>query len=123
MGNILMEEYPVYFQASLAVVLGLEHAVFIQQIATLQSRYSEHVHDVIKDGEWIYLDRERWNKLFPFWSESEIQSMVDNMKKMDFLIVDGEFKKSLNDKGKRYKLNEEVIDKFIDNRIEEGIFE
>ena len=58
----LLNENPILLFPTLAKKVGLNEAIFLQQLQYWLSE-SDHIHDGYK---WVYNTYESWNKQFPF---------------------------------------------------------
>ncbi len=94
--GLLIDEYPLIFQPSLAAALGLNEAIFLQQLQYWLTQ-SEKYRD---DKAWIAKSREKWLSEFPFWSLSTFKRIV----------------KSLTDKGIIYNTEQYNEDKTTQTR-------
>lgn len=87
--KLLIDEHPLQVLPSLAVAVGLNEAIILQQIH-YWLRISEQSKDKNKfrDGcWWTYGTVTEWQtKNFPFWSESTVQRAFANLEKMGVLI-------------------------------------
>lgn len=96
MSNLLINEPPLQVLPSLAMAIGLNEAVILQQIhywlAHGKMRYEGRI--------WIYKPVSRWQEQdFPFWSEKTIRTAIKNLRDMDLVLV-----KQLND-NKQVRVN------------------
>ena len=61
--RLLINEPPLLILASLAVTIGLNEAIFVQQLHYwITSRHAKE----IEDQRWIYNTYEAWGQQFPF---------------------------------------------------------
>ncbi len=108
MTKLLLDEYPLVILPKLAVAVGLNNAIFIQQIWYWQKKNEKQGYN-LKDGHtWVYNTYEAWQEQFPFWSVRTIQRIALNCEK-DGLIVVSKFNKMKIDKTKWYRVNEATI--------------
>lgn len=84
--NMLIDEYPLLVLPSLAVAIGLNEAIALQQ---LHYWMQNPKGTVIVDGEkWTYNTYEEWQQQnFPFWSERTVQRVFLSLEKMDLVIA------------------------------------
>ncbi len=83
MNKLLLNEPPLIILPSLASVLGLNEAIFLQQL-----HYWLLKSTTLFDGKkWVYKTVEEWEKEFPFWSDSTIKRAVGSLKKRGVLMV------------------------------------
>lgn len=89
MSKLLIDEEPLQVLPSLAVAIGLNEAIFLQQVHYWLKR-SKHLHD---GRQWIYNTVEEWLKQFPFWSDKTIRRIVNTLRKSGLLITTDEYNK------------------------------
>ena len=109
MSSLLMKEIPLMVQPSLAKELGLNEALFLQQLNYWIERSTKKI-----DGKyWIYNTIEAWHKQFPFWSISTIKRIISNLEKKK-LIITGNFNKISMDRTKWYTINYSLLQEIED---------
>jgi hypothetical protein len=87
--KLLLDEQPLIILPSLAVALGLNEAIFLQQlhywlqIAKAGNGGSGKFHE---ERWWIYNSYKDWQRNFPFWSEGTIKRVIQVLTKLG--IVD-----------------------------------
>lgn len=105
MSKLLLDEKPIIVLPSLAKKVGLNEAIFLQQLNYwLQS--SKHFYEGKK---WIYNTLEDWKEQFPFWSISTIRRSIAKLENMG-LLLSGNFNKSPIDQTKWYTINYEELE-------------
>lgn len=83
MSKLLINEYPLQALPSLAVAIGLNEAIMLQQVHYwLNHAKKEH------DGQmWFYKSYEDWQKQdFPFWSITTIRRVAKSLKDKNLLL-------------------------------------
>lgn len=108
MQGLLIDEPPLQVLPSLAVKVGLNEALILQQ-CHYWLRISNNVHDGHK---WIYNSYSKWQAQFPFWSERTIRRAINSLEKDGYLIV-GNYNKAGFDNTKWYRID---YDKLVDRR-------
>lgn len=99
--KLLIEEPPLQVLPSLAVKIGLNEAIFIQQLHyRLQS--SNHFHDGKK---WIYDTYEEWQKKLPFWSSPTVKRIVSSLRDRGLIETTNEYNKMKIDNTLWYSIN------------------
>ncbi|MER2060206.1 MAG: replication protein, partial [Niallia sp.] len=98
--NLLINEPPLQVLPSLAVRIGLNKAIVIQQMHYWLIR-SDHVYE---DKRWIYNSVTEWLEQFPFWSRSTLTRIIDDLENDNLLFV-GNFNKKAMDRTKWYSIN------------------
>jgi DNA replication protein DnaD len=112
--KMISSESPMIVLPLLAVEIGLNEAIMVQQINYWISIYEgnsekykkTHFHN---NKFWIYNTYEDWAKQFPFWSISTIRRTLSNLEKLE-LIETGNFNKFKGDKTKWYSVNHRKIE-------------
>ena len=82
MSNLLLDDHPLIILPSLAVKIGLNEAIFLQQLHYWLKK-SEYIID---DKKWIYNTYEEWQKQLPFFCIRTLKTIVAHLIKMG--IVD-----------------------------------
>lgn len=115
--KLLINEYPLIVIPSLAVKIGLNEAIVLQQINywlqnTEQSKkmnpkgYEFHCHE---GRVWIYNTLKSWMEQFPFWSEKTIRRTIANLEELG-VVLSGEFNAMPTDRTKWYTIDFEKLD-------------
>lgn len=99
--NLLINEPPLQVLPSLAIQIGLNEAIVLQQL-----HYLLPMAQTIHDGKkWVYNSIKSWNeKYFPFFSKNTLIRTFDNLEKMG-LILSEKLKKTENNQTKFYTIN------------------
>lgn len=77
MSKLLFDEYPLIILPRLAVLVGLNEAIVLQQLNYWLQK-SNHVHD---GKRWIYNTYEQWQEQFLFWSIPTIKRAFTVLRK------------------------------------------
>ena len=95
MARLLIEEYPLVIIPSLANKIGLNQAIFLQQV-----HYWIEQGRNIEDGRsWVYNTYEEWQKRFPFWSVRTLKRIVNELETIGLIISATKYnKRNLNQK-------------------------
>ncbi|MEB9405666.1 conserved phage C-terminal domain-containing protein [Bacillus cereus] len=104
MSNLLIHEEPLLVLPGLASRVGLNEAIFLQQIHYWLNR-SKHFYD---ERNWVYNSVAEWVKQFPFWSENTIRRIVKNLEDEQLLVI-GNYNRAKFDKTKWYSINYEKL--------------
>lgn len=103
--KMLLDNYPLIIFPKLAVTVGLNEAIVLQQI-----NYWLHKSNKVKDGKyWTYGSYEYWSEQFPFWSVSTIRRTLTNLENKN-LIETANYNKAGFDKTKWYTINYDVLE-------------
>lgn len=109
MSKMIINEPPQMFIPSLAVKIGLNEAIVLQQIHYWieVNRASENN---FRDGYyWTYNSYSDWKKNFPWWSNKTIQRIFENLRKYHLLII-GNFNKFKYDRTLWYRIDYRVLE-------------
>jgi len=113
MSRLLIKESPVMIIPSLAVKIGLNEAVVLQQIHYWLG-ISKHQ---IEGRTWVYNTYEEWQKQLPFWSVSTIKRTILSLE-MKGLLLSANFNAMKMDKTKWYSIDYEKLQELEDSTIE-----
>ncbi len=103
--NLLISEPPLQVLPSLAVKVGLNEAIVLQQFHYWLQRSTN-----VRDGyKWVYNSYKEWNKQFPFWGLNTLKRAITSLEKSGYLIS-GNYNKAGFDKTKWYRINYELLD-------------
>ena len=81
--RLLIDEPPLQVLPSLAVAIGLNEAIVLQQVHYwLQS--SKNLHD---GRRWTYQTLDEWQEQFPFWSLMTIRRTITSLKDKGLLLT------------------------------------
>ncbi|WP_408954753.1 hypothetical protein [Natroniella sp. ANB-PHB2] len=108
----------IMFDKQLAEEVGMNEAIFLQQLYYwLRINYKAD-KNYIEGKYWVYNTYGEWlENNFPFWSKSTLRRTIKNLEKEELVITDN-FNKAGFDKTKWYTINFEVLSK-IENKIKE----
>jgi hypothetical protein len=102
----LIDEYPILVLPSLAVAVGLNEAIILQQIH-YWLRTSPHE----RDGKlWVYNSITEWNEQFPWWSPATIKRALNKLRQTG-IVETAEYNKDPRDKTLWYTINYEELGK------------
>ncbi|CRK85067.1 conserved phage C-terminal domain-containing protein [Neobacillus massiliamazoniensis] len=105
MSNLLISEMPLMVIPALAVKIGLNEALVLQQI----HYWVKSSTKVIEGRKWIYNTYKEWQLQFPFWSESTIKRAIHSLENQG-LIITGNWNRSKMDKTKWYTIDYERVE-------------
>jgi uncharacterized phage protein (TIGR02220 family) len=100
MTKLLINEAPLMIVPSLAVKIGMNEAVVLQQVHYWLN-ISKHK---IAGKKWVYNTYEDWQGQFPFWSISTIKRTFQSLEKLGLLISEN-WNAMKMDKTKWYTIN------------------
>ena len=115
--QVFLDEHPLVFLPSLAVAIGLDEAIIVQQI-----HYWVEKMKIKRDVDWVYNSYKDWQKQFPFFSVSHIRRTIKRLEDDGILISDN-FNKVRADRTKWYTINYEKIQEILDNKLRKSAAE
>ena len=92
MNKLLLDESPLIILPSLAMAIGLNGAIFLQQL----HYWLEKVTTCHNHQKWVYKTLEEWAKEFPFWSEATIKRVIKMLKDKSLLKIENFAKNRTN---------------------------
>lgn len=112
MSRLLINEPPLMVLPSLAVKIGLNEAIFVQQLHyLLQMSQNE------RDGAmWVYNTFEDWGAIFPFWSIPTIKRIASSLKAKKLIVSSGKYNRMKMDKTQWYSLNYNELNKLTPSK-------
>lgn len=114
--KLLLDSQPLVILPELAVAVGLNEAIVLQQVhywcelyAKSESRTKSRKH--YHDGcYWVYNSIREWHKQFPWWkSEGPVKTAFNNLEKRGLLIT-GNYNETPWDRTKWYRVNYEKLE-------------
>ncbi|MFC1096149.1 DNA replication protein [Pasteurella multocida] len=106
MSKLLINEQPLQVIPSLAVAIGLNEAIFVQQLHYFLN-ISKHKYE---ERIWIYNTIDEWCEIFPFWSKKTIQRTIKRLEEMGLILSTNKLNKMKMDKTKWYSIAYEKIE-------------
>jgi hypothetical protein len=117
MGNRLINIFfddTLTFSKRLAVKIGLNEALFLQQL-----HYWLQRSDNIKDGfAWVYNTCAQWQEQLPFFSDSTIKRTIKSLKEKGLIIVSS-YNKAAFDHTKWYRIDYDQLNDILNEIIED----
>lgn len=111
MSKLLIDESPLQVLPRLAVAIGLNEAIVVQQVHYWLGRST----NVIDGHRWVYNTVEQWREQFPFWSVDTVRRTLANLKESGLLIGEA-LAENRFDKTMYYRIDYSVL-----RSIEDGI--
>ena len=97
---LLINEPPLQVLPSLAVVIGLNEAIVLQQIHYWMQRSDTRI-----DGHvWVYNSVIQWKQQFPFWSDDTIARALKSLRKSGVLVAE-QLSKDPRDRSLFYRID------------------
>lgn len=104
-GNYLfLDEPPLIFFPSLALAIGVDKAIIVQQLQCLVEN--------TKGTKWICNSYKDLQKQFPFWSISHIRRMINDLE-INGILISRNFNKVKSDRTKWYTINWRKIERLV----------
>lgn len=108
MSKLLLDEQPLVILPKLAQTIGLNEAIFIQQLHYWLN-LSKNIHDGIR---WSYNTYDELQEQFPFWSVRTIKNIVKDLKEKKLILV-GNFSADKRDKTNWYSIDYVLFEETI----------
>lgn len=100
--SLLLKVKPLVISPMLALRIGINEAIVLQQICYW---LEDTTAGVEYDGKrWVYNSINAWNEQFPWWTAKTIQRTVSSLKKMGLIYVE-QLKKRQHDQTNYYAIN------------------
>lgn len=115
--RLLLDEQPLQVLPTLACKLGLNRAMFLQQLHYWLQKPSAHE----RDGKcWIYNTFEEWHEQFPFWSPEAIRKIAAQLEEKGLIETTSQYNGRKSDRTKWYTINYEYLNSLLDPTPPEG---
>ena len=106
--KLLISESPLQVLPTLAVKIGLNEALMLQQV---HYWISNPMNKNVREGRvWVYKTYAEWQKEFPFWSLPTIKRTSLNLEGLGILIASDKFNRLTTDRTKWYAIDYERLD-------------
>ncbi|KXH86951.1 conserved phage C-terminal domain-containing protein [Sporosarcina sp. HYO08] len=104
--HLLIQESPLQVLPSLAVQVGLNEAILLQQL-----HFRLLISTSVRDGhKWICKTYEEWkNEECPFWSVDTIKRAIRRLEKSGYILSTDSYNRMKMDKTKWYRINYEKL--------------
>lgn len=109
MSKLLFDENPLVVNTGLAVKIGLNEAIILQQIHYWLEINKKAKRNFRDNETWCYNTYKKWQEQFPFFSLKTIQRTIISLENMGFLIT-GNYNKLKIDKTKWYRINYKTLE-------------
>jgi hypothetical protein len=105
--RLLITEPPLLVLPSLAIAIGLNEAIFLQQLHYWLLQAGKE-----RDGRhWIYNTYDEWHAQLPFWSVRTIRRIVGTLEERGLVISTSAYNAHKVDKTKWYAIDYEEVDR------------
>ena len=113
MSKLLFNEVPLMCLPSLAVKIGLNEALFIQQL----HYWVDRSKNIIDGRQWVYNTMADWSKQFPFWSQKTLSRTISNLEKQN-LVISGNYNQKGYDRTKWYTIDYVALERLEKEQAE-----
>lgn len=114
MSKLLINEVPLMCLPSLAVKIGLNEAIFIQQL----HYWVDRSKNIIDGRQWVYNTMADWSKQFPFWSQKTLSRTISNLEKQK-LVISGNYNQKGYDRTKWYTIDYVALERLEKEQAED----
>lgn len=113
--KLLLDSQPLVILPELAVAIGLDEAIVLQQIH-YWCNFNANAGRNFQDGHyWVYNSMPKWLEQFPWYKKSKLERTFASLKKQD-LIITGNYNKLAMDRTNWYRVNYEALQMLIASR-------
>jgi hypothetical protein len=114
--KLLLDEQPLQVLPTLAVSLGLNRAMFVQQLHYWLQKPSAHVREDEEGVErrWVYNTFEGWHEQFPFWTSEAIRKIVTPLVAKGIVVATDHFNERKGDRTKWYSIDYAALNELLD---------
>lgn len=109
-----MREY--HFNAALAQQYGVDGAVFLHAMAFWVAKNRANGKHFHEGRYWTYNTRKALAELFPFWSQRQLERIVNTLRDAGALLV-GNFSEDKTDRTLWYALSDDVLEAYGESVI------
>ena len=111
--KLLIDEHPLQVLPSLAVAIGLNEAMFVQQLHYWHVRKKEAKETrYFRDGRWWnYNTYEEWHEQFPFWSIATLKRVIRSAEEGGYVLSTSDYNERKGDQTKWYAIDHEALDR------------
>lgn len=105
MSRLIIEEPPLQVLPSLAVAVGLNEAIVLQQI----HYWLRQSKNVIDGHAWVYNSVRQWKQQFPFWSDDTIARALKSLRARGVLVAEA-LSDDPRDRSLYYRIDYQALD-------------
>jgi hypothetical protein len=109
MSKLLLNEHPLLIMPNLAVKIGLNESIVLQQIHYWNIINEKSKHNFKGGYYWTFNSYDEWTKQFPFWSKSTIQRTIARLEKLKLVVV-GNYNRLKIDRTKWYRIDYNALE-------------
>ena len=102
--SLLIDDYPLIVLPTLAEEIGLNEAIFLQQLNYWsQPKLNQGIVDE-QGRRWIYNSIEAWREQFKFFTERTLKRVISNLENLGLILSTTRFKRNPMDRTKSYTI-------------------
>lgn len=121
MSKILFDESPLVIDTTLAIAIGLNEAIIVQQVHYWLEINKKSGNNFIDGRHWTYNSISKWHKEhFPFLAEKTVKRTFSNLVEMGILVT-GNYNKQKMDRTLWYSIDYSELEKKVDNFRENAL--
>lgn len=109
MSKLLINEQPLQVIPSLAKAIGLNEAIFLQQLHYFLRISKNHA----EGRSWVYNTIKDWQVEFSFWSLKTVQRTIENLELSGLVLSTDKFNKMKMDKTKWYSIDYQKLSEIL----------
>jgi hypothetical protein len=114
MGKLLIDgEPPLIVQASLALKIGFNEAMVLQQV----HYWMQHSTTTAYGHRWVYNTMEEWNAQFPFWSKDTVRRTIASLKERGLLVAEC-LSNNRFDRTPYYRISAETLESIVGCKLQ-----
>lgn len=99
--KLLISDSPLQILPELATKIGLNEAIFLQQL-----HFRMQISKNVRDGHiWVYKTYPEWQEEFPFWSTATIKRIIRGLEISGYVISSASYNRMPIDKTKWYRID------------------
>jgi DNA-binding PadR family transcriptional regulator len=106
---LMIKESPLLFQPSLAKAVGVNEAIFLQQLYYLLN--PDFNKNIIDGRTWVYNTLEQWGEKFNFWSHRTIERIIKSLEESG-LLLSRYLSCDKRNRTKYYSIDDDVLERF-----------
>ena len=107
--SLLIDDYPLIVLPALAEEIGLNEAIFLQQLNYWsQPKLNQGIVDE-QGRRWIYNSVEAWRKQFRFFTERTLRRTISNLENLGLILSTLRYKRNPMDRTKSYAICQENV--------------
>ena len=108
--SLLIAEPPLIVLPTLATLVGLNEAIFLQQLHYWLTRSGKE-----RDGRlWVYNTYDEWREQLPFWSRATLRRIVNGLEERGLVISTDAYNASKVDRTKWYTIDYAAVDHLLE---------